>query len=232
MRDAKIAALNHRYVYLLLSLISLGCVAALWISDPLQARALSQEDGLIQTLSAAFWAVGMGCCLVAIRRKQFTRFAYLWLALCFVFLGEETSWFQRYLGYHVPFVERASTQSEFNLHNLALLPDFLPQLLFTLGMLLYFLFAPIALQSRSVRSLAAAIRFPDPTMALGLSLWIPIAISFIRVASDPEIHHAEAETREMLFAFFALLYTFSLAVRHTGLFSTWPPIVPERAAVN
>jgi len=168
----------------------------------------------------------MLCCVIAIRRGMFVRFSVLWLVLCFLFLGEETSWFQRYLGYSVPIIEKASTQAEFNIHNLALLPGGSAQLLFTLGMLAYFLLIPLVIRARSVRTLAARIGYPNPTLALGVSLWIPIVVSFLPLTSDVEVHHAVAEAREMLFALYVLLYTFTLAIRHTGMFKGWPPLIP------
>ena len=219
--------LDHRYVYAVLGLASLGCIAALWVGGGAEAASLSTEDGLVQTLSAVFWLVGMVCSALAIRRRQFVWFAWLWLGLCFVFLGEETSWFQRYLGYSVPAVERVSNQGEFNIHNLVALGDAPPQVAFMLGMLGYFLLLPVALLNERARSMAARVRFPDPTIALGVALWLPVAISYLPIG-DREVHHGVVETREMLCAFFAMVYTFSLCVHRKGVFRAWPPPAPTR----
>jgi len=213
---------NYRLVYLVAALGGIVCIVGMWMSDDVTARNLSEEDALIQTLSAVFWAAGMLCCAIAIRRLAYVCWAWLWLILCLVFLGEETSWFQRYLHYSVPAVERASNQGEFNAHNLAALPGGLAQGLFMLGMFGYFLALPLALRWRRLRPLADRIGFPASTLELGLTMWLPVALSYVPVVSRPDVHDAVAETREMLIAFYVLLYVFGFAVRRAGAFATWP----------
>jgi hypothetical protein len=221
--------INYKLVYLMAALAGIACIVGIWMSDDVTARDLSEEDALVQTLSAVAWAGGMVCCAIAILRGSFVRWAWLWLLLCLVFMGEETSWFQRYLHYSVPVVEQASNQAEFNVHNLGALPDGLAQGLFMLGMFGYFLALPVALTRASFRAFAARVGFPDPTIALGLAMWVPVALSYLPVVPRAEVHHAVVETREMLVACYVLLYVFGFAIRHAGAFSTWPPFGAPRA---
>lgn len=219
--------LDHRLVYPLLSLAGIGCVVGLWIGGVPLALELGIEDGPIETASALLWAAGIACCAIAIRRRAFLPYNWLWLAVCFASLGEETSWFQRYLGYSVPVVEQVSKQSEFNVHNLELFPGASSQILYILGLLGWFLAIPLALKLRPIRAVAARIRFPDPTIIFAASMWVAIAFSYLPVPDTQPVAHAVRETREMMYAFFVLVYVFGFAVRRTGLFRTWPPFVPS-----
>lgn len=216
---------NHRIVYPLVSLVVIGFVVALWLIDEGTAVSLAVEDGPIETLSAILWALGMVVSGIAIWRRSFVPYAWLWLVICLVCLGEETSWFQRYIGYSVPVVEQASRQSEFNIHNLEIFPYTVTQLLFILGLLAWFLAAPLALLTSRGRSIAARIRFPDPTILFAACMWIPVAFSYLPVAEGHPRAHAVREAREMSYALFVLVYTFGFAVRNTRTFRSWPPVL-------
>ena len=136
---------NYRFGAPAAALAGIGCIVGICSATTPPPSTWAEEDGLVETLSAVFWLGGMACAAIAIRRGSFVRFACLWLLLCLVCPGEETSWFQRYLHYSVPAVEQASNQAEFNLHNLAVLPGSVAQQLFMAGMFVYFLVIPGAL---------------------------------------------------------------------------------------
>lgn len=222
--------LNHRFVYPLIALVGIGCIVGLWLADPAVSLVLAEEDGPIETLSAALWATGVVCCVVAVRRRAFAPYNLLWLVICLASLGEETSWFQRYLGYSVPAVEQVSRQAEFNIHNLEVFPYSVSQLLYIIGLATWFLVLPLALTHPSVRAVAARLRYPDPTITFALSMWGAVAVSYLPTAEPEVVRHAVRETREMLYSAFVLVYVFGLAVRRVGLFRTWPPFVTSTAS--
>lgn len=100
--------------------VLLGIVSILfiWFGEPDNVSALTREDGVVENLSAIFYMVGLFVSFISIFKAERILFPILWAALCFVFLGEETSWFQRIFHYSVPEVEQINAQNEFNLHNL------------------------------------------------------------------------------------------------------------------
>ena len=147
-----------------------------------------------------------------------------------IFLGEETSWFQRCLDFSVPAVENINTQSEFNFHNLNMIHGgqlideeghfqvnfqkiFTSQSLFRMGLFVYFLILPIAFLNGNAKSFMVRIGYPNPPALFILSTWTTIALSFIfALFSNVPIKSALAETREMLYAFFIFLYVFTFVV--------------------
>ena len=221
---------NPAYLYIMAFLLGITCITAIWIGNPEDVSILTQEDGVIENLSAIFYFLGIICCLVAIFKRKFVIFSCLWLFLCVFFLGEETSWFQRYLDYSVPVVENINTQSEFNFHNLNMMQGgqlideqgrfqvnfqkiFTSQSLFRMGLFVYFLILPIAFLNGNAKSFMVRIGYPNPPALFTLSMWATIALSFIfALFSILQIKNALAETREMLYAFFIFLYTFTFVV--------------------
>ena len=92
-------------------------LATTYLADPQFVGRITAEDALAENVSALFYAGGLAVSLYALYMGRAVWLAGLWAVLCLLFLGEETSWFQRFFGYSVPYVEARSTQSEFNLHN-------------------------------------------------------------------------------------------------------------------
>lgn len=84
-------------------------------------RTLTLEDGILEYASAWMYLAGSLILLVTWWQRRDARYR-MWVGLCaiafFVMAGEEMSWGQRVLGYHVETVEEVSKQGEFNLHNL------------------------------------------------------------------------------------------------------------------
>jgi hypothetical protein len=105
---------------LLTSLFLLGIIPLLIIlfGDRDLIQSLTKEDGPAENLTALFYLVGSVLCAISIHKSEYKTLPILWALLCFIFLGEETSWFQRIFNYSVTSVEAMSTQNEFNLHNL------------------------------------------------------------------------------------------------------------------
>lgn len=221
---------NLAYLYIMAFLFGIACITAIWLGNPKDISILTQEDGVIENLSAIFYFLGIICCLVAIFKRKFVMFSCLWLFLCVFFLGEETSWFQRYLDFSIPAVENINSQSEFNIHNLNMMQGgqlideqgrfqvniqkiFTSQSLFRMGLFIYFLILPITFLNRNAKSFMVRIGYPNPPALFIIAMWATIILSFIfALFSSLQIKSALAETREMLYAFFIFLYTFTFVV--------------------
>ena len=202
--------------------ILLGIVSILfiWFGEPDNVSVLTREDGVVENLSAIFYMVGLFVSFISIFKAERILLPILWAALCFVFLGEETSWFQRIFHYSVPEVEQINAQNEFNLHNLDMfqggrltdhtlgLSDFFKsQNLFRFGFFGYFLVIPLMMYNPIFKGLMSKVGYtrPDPGFTLGLLL--VFVLSFILALYSPSsVKSALAETREMLYAFFIMLY--------------------------
>ncbi len=181
------------------------------------------EDGVVETLSALFYLIALILCiLTVVKDKRFT-LAYIWLFLSLFFLGEETSWFQRILGYSVESVEELNAQNEFNLHNLEIFQGgglsqgsfnwkaFLKsQNLFRLGFFGYFLILPLLSYWSWLKKILNKIRYERPInyFALGILVVYITSFSFTLLAEDRVERRPLGESREMLYAFFIMVYTF------------------------
>jgi hypothetical protein len=211
------------------AIFSSVAVSMILLFSPERVEDFTREHNAPQILSALFYLAGVACCVVAIRRKRHTRFAWLWLILCFIFWGEETSWLQHRLGYSVPLVEKHNQQKEFNLHNLKIWTNMKmvnqegefqfdlrkllsAQSLFRLGFFCYFLLLPLILKLPSLRLFANKYGFPQISGLMLICIWAPIVLSFVYAISVEPIYRAGlAETREMVFALFICLYTYDFA---------------------
>ena len=138
----------------------------------------------------------------------------------FFFIGEETSWGQRFFHYSVPAVEQMSAQNEFNLHNLEIfqgghltnpsigLSAFLKsQNLFRLGFFSYFLVIPVMMYIPIFKELMSKVGYTMPDKGFTIVLLLVFVLSFVLVPfSSSSIRSSFAETREMLYAFFIMSY--------------------------
>lgn len=201
-------------------------VLFIWFGEPNFVVDITEEDGFIEYLTAVFYLLGFFLAIVAIiKRKKRLVLAIVWAILCFLFLGEETSWFQRILKYSVPGVENVSSQSEFNLHNLEIFSgdslfvdgkiskegiiNFLTstQNMFRLGFFGYFLILPLLTFNKRVKNVMYKIGYVKPSAKFILVLLIVMVLAFVlAILSPEEVKMAMAETREMLYAFFIFLY--------------------------
>jgi len=157
-------------------------------------------------------------CARALFANGFTVMTAVGLGLCFLFLGEETSWFQRQLGYSVEAVEGMNGQGEFNFHNLTIFTptgwrqvdsfeSFLRALmnsqnLFQMGFAIFFLAIPIAAAFGFASGLRAAVGYVTPSAVFVTVTWGLVALSYayVSVATGEPHKDALVETRELIFA--------------------------------
>jgi hypothetical protein len=81
------------------------------------------ETVLIEHLEATFWFIAFSTYMVIFIKRKSMKAGIIWpvlfMLVCFVALGEETSWGQHYLGYSTPEgLSELNAQNEFNVHNL------------------------------------------------------------------------------------------------------------------
>jgi len=189
---------------------------------------LWNEDGLVEVTSALAYFFAIWACLMGIARSRGLVRAYfvLWAILCIVFLGEETSWLQHWIGYQTPeAIARINEQREFNIHNLNWFPEgsllketsirgwlgslFASQNLFRLGFVCYFLLLPAVFSSRWGKRLNETLRVPYVGKKLLIFIWVPIAVSaLLSVLSvgDVDVKTQVAEAREAYYAISILVF--------------------------
>ncbi|MEE9329437.1 MAG: hypothetical protein V3V30_04800 [Parvularculaceae bacterium] len=191
--------------------------------------ALTIDDGPVESLSALMYFFAFIACAIAISRKKALPLAITWLILSFLFLGEETSWFQRQLGYSVPAVEGINAQSEFNFHNLTPFMDhsygffddngkfvFQPktlltsQYLFRIGFFLFFLALPLASLWAPFGKITNKLHYVAPSLRAMIVIWSVILASFIIgfLVSAHQDKMLIMETREFFYA--AVIFAYSL----------------------
>ena len=68
---------NFVYLYILVFFLNIICIMAIWVGNPQDVLLLTKEDGIIESLSAIFYFLGIICCLIAISQKKFVKFSYL-----------------------------------------------------------------------------------------------------------------------------------------------------------
>lgn len=225
-------------VFWLMGLLSITICLVVWLGDQRFMRAFTEEDGIVESLSAAFYFFGLAVCILRLfgKRGNIKLWLVIWAFLCLVFLGEETSWFQRILDYETPkFLESRSAQEEMNIHNLGFLQGgkwtdglssgrfdvkmlFGSQNLFRIGFACYFLLTPLLLYWGRPRFFKALLieklKYPVPKSSFVISVWTTLFLSFfLAFYSDESVKASLAETREMLYALFILLYLFTHLIR-------------------
>lgn len=218
----------HRAYLIPISFIfGLVCILFVWLGNPDFIHLITREDGFIENLTALFYLIGFSISFISIYKNKRLFLPILWAVLCFVFLGEETSWFQRLLNYNVEAVESISSQGEFNLHNLEIfesgygelivdgkitedgLKNFFrsTQNLFRLGFFGYFVILPLVFFNKKIKNLLQKIGYIPPNLKFIIAIIIVFLLSFVLAFYSPEnIKSYMAETREMLYAGFILTY--------------------------
>lgn len=209
-------------------LFGLSFILYIFFGNEINVDKITQEDELVEYLSALFYLIGMILAAISIfKNKNLIVFSIIWTILCFLFLGEETSWFQRILNYSVPAVEQMNAQKEFNFHNLEIeifksehlfvdgklnkegVLNFFKsvQNIFRIGFFGYFLFLPILTLNKKIKILLGKLGYVKPSFAFIFSMMSVLILSFILAVLLPEkIKMAMAETREMLYAMYISLY--------------------------
>ena len=213
------------------ALSSLALLALVYFMDPQIVGSLTREDGLIENMTAVFFAGGMFASIYALYHRRMVVLAALWAVACLFFLGEEVSWFQRVFDYSVPFVEQNSTQAEFNLHNLniintgrvlnadgslefSVMSIVSSQNLFRLGLFGYFLALPLASLLPFVQRFLDRFEYVRPSTAFLVAVWSVIFISFILAfITVAPVKDYVAEMREIIYSAVIFIYTLSLSAR-------------------
>lgn len=208
--------------------VGLALLAMTNWGDEAFVLAIMREDGPIENVTAIMYLLGAIACGIALYRRQNFLLAGIWLFLCVLFLGEETSWFQRLFDYSVPEVEKMSVQAEFNLHNLTLFgggrvlaPDGVnlsmetllnSQNIFRLGFASYFLLLPALCVLPPFRRFAVGLGYVAPSPLLLFTAWSVIVISFVMtVTTVPPVKAYVAEARELFYATTIFFYVSGLA---------------------
>jgi hypothetical protein len=217
--------LKKQSLRIILLFVGLFSVLFIWKGELEFIDKLTREDGFVESLTALFYFIGLVFCCIAIAKRKKKFFPIVWAFLCFVFLGEETSWFQRVFDYSVEAVENVNEQGEFNLHNLEIFDGeelFIDgklnnknilnilsstQNIFRLGFFGYFLVLPLLLFLDKIKNLLSKIDYKKPSVQFRLIMLVVFGFAFILSVYTPYIRKmAIAETREMLYAFFILFY--------------------------
>ena len=225
--------LKMRTISPIMFLFGVATVLGIWMGDVRVIERLTSEDGIIETLSAVFYFFGFAVCIYCLVKKlPGSRFLlFLWAFLCFVFMGEELSWFQRIFGYPTPSViGTTSAQKEFNIHNLEFfqggkwiealsssrfnLKLFLSsQNIFRIWFVLYFLIVPLLLYAGKPKGIVKLVRdkmqYPLPGADFLVSVWATLILSFVfAIYSNEARRSALGETREMFYALFILAHVY------------------------
>ncbi len=215
---------------------SAALLAQVLLGEPTFLQTLTSEDHLIENLTVLAYLIGVVVAVMALWHKRFRLFAGLWLVLCIFFAGEETSWFQRIIGYNVPVVEQSNSQSEFNIHNL----DFMhgnkdrafisadekvrfgwrhllrSQSLFRVGFFGYFLILPLMLLVPWGRRIAQRIGLPGFDWTALAVTWELIAITIpMTLLVELERRLAIAECRELVYALTIVFYITGFGIAQT-----------------
>lgn len=204
-------------------------LAAVVTSDPQRGGLIALEDGPLETLQALFYAAGAGICAWSWIKGRNRLAAAVWTALCILFVGEETSWFQRVFDYSVPAVEQVNGQGEFNLHNLSLFDTgrlldenrsfklsfeamLNSQNLFRLAFFIYFLILPAAYFIKPLRKRLTRFGYVfGPSVSYLVVAWGLIAMTLVFTAMNGEpIKFYISEVRESIYAATIFLYAMTL----------------------
>ena len=217
---------KNKWLLPILLIFGLFWILFIWFGEPNYVDRITREDGPIEYLTALFYLLAVILGLITIfKRKKKLLFPIVWTLLCFLFLGEETSWFQRIFNYSVPAVEQVSGQNEFNIHNLQIFSgdslfvdgklskagiiNFLKssQNIFRLGFFGYFLVIPILMFNKKIKNFLLKIGYENPSFKFLLYMLTVLILSFVLAILSPElIKMAMAETREMLYAYYIFIY--------------------------
>ena len=212
--------MKHRLINIISFIFALGAVLFSFFGDYSIISPLTVEDGIVENLTVFFYLIAFVYGVISIFKKDFTWLLVIWTILCFIFLGEETSWFQRIFNFSVPLVEKINAQGEFNLHNLTIIEgrkllDGTPSLsyflssqnIFRLGFFGYFLILPLARRLSFFRTVTDKIGYKRYNNNFTIIIFFIFVLSFVfTLISSKNLNSPLAETREMLYAFFIMIY--------------------------
>lgn len=223
--------MRQKWLILVFLIFGLAWLSFLRLGDLSYVLKISKEDGLVEYTTALFFLIGfiVGVYSIYLRKKLSAPIVIpvIWTILCFLFLGEETSWFQRIFNYSIYAVEVVSHQGEFNLHNLGVFNEggfiadgkikrmsiterlISSQNIFRMGFFGYFIIIPILwfISTNKIKSGLSRIGYIKPSNAVLAIMLIVFVFSFALVLISPiEFKSPIAESREMLYALFIMIY--------------------------
>jgi len=216
----------NRKIIELITFLSLFCFTLSSIFFDL--RFLTNEDGIVEYLSVAFWMIGIifsvRILLKSKSKKKIVPFVIL--IVCFIFLGEEISWGQRIFGFETPqLIAAANRQSEFNFHNLYAFSggstwrNFFKtgefdiyqiidaQNLFRIGFIVLFILFPILYNAKRGEYYLSMVGYYKPEIYFSILVGVYFAFSFlIRIGINNSNLHSIQEIREMAYALLLGMY--------------------------
>lgn len=204
-----------RCLYVGAGLIAFALGMYLWPGDLTGTR--FTESGPIELITAFAYAFAASAAAIAAARADspFRWYLIMWMVLCVVFFGEETSWLQHMIGYETPAeIAALNAQSEFNLHNLNVLYSvgvfddplnwrllYQSHNLFRMGFIAYFLILPVLAYLAWSGRLIDKFAFPYPGLRFLATFWPSIVISHILIVSSTHpLRAAMSETLELIYA--------------------------------
>tara|TARA_R110002050_G_scaffold265524_1_gene406661 strand:+ start:365 stop:1075 length:711 start_codon:yes stop_codon:yes gene_type:complete len=222
--------MRQKWLILVFLVFGLVWLSFLRLGDLSYVLKISKEDGHVEYTTALFFLIGfiVGVYSIYLRKKLSAPIVIpaIWTILCFLFLGEETSWFQRIFNYSIYAVELVSHQGEFNLHNLGVFNEggfiadgkinrmsiterlISSQNIFRMGFFGYFLIIPILwFMSNKIEAILSRMGYIKPSNTVLVIMLIVFVFSFALVLISPiEFKSPIAESREMLYAMFIMIY--------------------------
>lgn len=210
---------EHR-VLLIAFLFGMFATLFIWFVNPEFAYGITREDKAVEVLTALIYFFALIFCINTVISNKRVLLPFIWTFLIIFFLGEETSWFQRVFDYSVPSVENINAQEEFNLHNLNvfhgnslldsdanLMTLLTSQNLFRIGFFGYFLILPLLMYFNKFKVLMKRLGYVKPSKIFVVVVLLVFMVSFfLATITEYEVKMAIAETREMLYAFFIMIY--------------------------
>jgi len=188
------------------------------------------EDGVVEYLSVVFWGVGLIFSIILTIKKKNKLIAFVFLFVCFIWIGEEISWGQRIFNIETPeLIANANKQSELNFHNLYILCggstwrhffktgefDYRqiigPQNLFRICFFIFFAFFPLMTKINSGAKILLRIGYYKPEKHFTLFVLSFVLFTFfIIIGKTVDFFHDISEIREMSYALFIAMYLFGM----------------------
>jgi hypothetical protein len=209
-----------KYLYLAIPTLLALLAAAFFLISGDTTRVYWRENGPVENVSAlGYFAGAVAAVLAAWNHRGLARwYLVLWSIFCLLCLGEETSWFQHFIGYQTPDAVAAhNAQREFNIHNLEIFHGghlaqsenrtfatlLKSQILFQIGFAIFFFVIPIMAQLAPIKNLLTRVRTYVPSLQFIPFVWIPVGLALtFSLLSTGSTKDGLAELREMMFALF------------------------------
>jgi len=231
----KMHDIRARAVNITVSMMGLLLVALIFLAKSYDLSFLTNEDGLIEYLSAFLWLIGCVICIFkTVKPKNNSRIIIIiFFFVCLLSFGEEISWGQRLIGFDTPsWCSRINLQNEFNFHNLKALSGgsawthflqtgefsfyqiFDAQNIFRMGFFFFFFLLPLLNMHSSIQKMTSRIKYESPSLFFLIILWGVIIFSGISEINEPDSQrHVIQEIRELSYAVFVVSYLLVFAPR-------------------